>query len=211
MKAEIRYVVVLGLITCVSAGILAYVNGITAGPIAESRRQETLKAIRTVLPEFDNEPDREMLTAEPPPGKALTPREQARLPLIYPARKGDELVGAAIRVTDPDGYGGDVVLMIGVRADLKVHAFYLLSHKETPGLGTKIVEPAFAGQFSELEIPEGGVHVEKDGGRIHAVTGATISSRSVTNAVNAAVAAYRDNLARLAEPRAETPEGETHG
>jgi len=201
MKDFLRYVAVLFIICSVSAAVLATVYEVTKEPIAASRRQQTLDAIQTVLPAFeevvDAEEVRQALGGDP------------GLPEIYPAYSNSELIGAAIKVTDPGGYGGDVTYMIGVTSDERINAIRLLAHKETPGLGTKLAEEPFAGQFRGLAVPEGGLRVDKDGGAIQSITGATISSRTATESATRAVEIFRAHAAALAglqRARVEQPE-----
>ncbi len=194
MKQEIRYVVVLTLISVVAAALLAIVNQVTADPIAQARRAKTLNALQKVLPPFDNEPDQEMIQVE---GSE-----------IYPARKDGKLVGVAVKVTDPKGYAGDVTFMVGLKGDPNapiVNGYDLLAHKETPGLGTKLADEPFIGQFNELTFPADGLKVVKDGGTIDAITGATISSRTATNSVNKAVELYKEKAAELVSGAAADP------
>jgi Na+-translocating ferredoxin:NAD+ oxidoreductase subunit G len=190
MKALLNYVVVLASICGVSAALLATIYEVTKEPIAASRRQMTLDAIQTVLPPFERVIDaaevREALGAE-------------GVPEIYPAFSGDEFLGAAIQVTDPGGYSGDVTFMVGLRPDGRIHAIRVLSHKETPGLGTKLADEPFAGQFRGLEVPEEGLAVRKDGGAIISITGATISSRTATNAATRAARIFEEYSPRLQE------------
>lgn len=201
MKEEVRYVVVLTLITVVSAAVLAAVSQVTAGPIAEARRAKTLNALKQVLPPFDNAPDQEMSVVSDVDPATLPAAKRDRLPQVYPARKGGELVGVAVRVTDPNGYAGDVTYMVGLKGDPvtpTVIGYDVLSHKETPGLGTKLKDAPFKGQFEGLAYPAAGdLKVKKDGGTIDAITGATISSRTATAAVNTAVGLYRERAADL--------------
>lgn len=201
MKQEVRYVVVLTLIAAGAAAALAAVNQVTAGPIAEARRAKTLNALKQVLPEFDNAPDQEMAIAFDGDPSTLTGAQRDRLSQVYPARKGGELVGVAVRVTDPNGYAGDVTYMVGLKGDPSaptVTGYDVLSHKETPGLGTKLKDAPFKGQFEGLAYPAAGdLKVKKDGGTIDAITGATISSRTATAAVNTAVGLYRERAADL--------------
>lgn len=193
MRTALRYVFVLTLICSLAAAVLAYVFQITAGPIAASRQKVTLAAVQTVLPEFDRLADAAACKAQV---------AEADAPEMYAAFQGDKLIGAAIKVTDPDGFGGDVAFMVGVTADGKVHAIRLLSHKETPGLGTKLAEELFSKQFHGLEVPAGGLKVKKDGGTVQAITGATISSRTAARSATRAVEAFRKYSARLASAAA---------
>ncbi|HBQ63641.1 MAG TPA: electron transporter [Clostridiales bacterium] len=89
------------------------------------------------------------------------------------------------------GYAGNLVIMAGITADGKIQGIRILSANETPGLGTKTYSDAFLGQF-QGEAPAGGFVLVKNtakSGEIEAVSGATLSSRAVTRAVNTALAA----------------------
>ena len=196
MRTALRYVAVLTLICVISAGILAYVFQVTQAPIAVSRQKVTLSAVRTVLPQFDRLVDAaacQAAIAEP------------GAPEMYAAFQAEAFVGAAIKASDPDGFGGEVAFMVGVTADGRVHAIRLLSHKETPGLGTKLAEEHFTSQFQALEVPAAGLKVRKDGGSIQAITGATISSRTATRSATKAVEAFRKYSARVVSAAAAAP------
>ncbi len=143
MKKIIGLVVSLTVISGVCAAVLAYVNSITAEPIAA--------------------------TAE----KA---KEAARLAVLC----GEE--GYTAEGRSGEGYGGDIVLMVGFKKDKKtVISYKVLQATETPGLGMKLKSPEFAGQFSGRDGSS--LKVKKDGGEIEAITSATITSRAVCKAI----------------------------
>ena len=81
-----------------------------------------------------------------------------------------------------NGYGGEIVLMVGFKKDKKtVISYKMLKAKETPGLGMKLKTPEFASQFSGKDGTL--LKVKKDGGEIEAITSATITSRAVCGAI----------------------------
>lgn len=82
-----------------------------------------------------------------------------------------------------DGYSGLIRIMLGVDASGRIHGVYILEHRETPGLGSKICNPEFLDQFKGKSLRNFTFAVEKDGGDVDAVTSATISSRAVTEAL----------------------------
>ena len=87
----------------------------------------------------------------------------------------------------PTGFGGAVDTMVGIDSDGKVTGISVISaSSETPGLGARSTEPEFQAQFADQVGTE--VAVAKDGGSIDALTGATITSRAVTDGVNTAAA-----------------------
>jgi len=196
-----RYVLVLGTICVLAAATLAAVYEVTKDPIAASRAAVERQAIQTVLPEFAQL------------GETALPEAAGgtRLLALYPAWRDGRFVGAAVKVVDAGGYGGDVTFMVGVDADLTVHAIRLLAHKETPGLGSKLADEKFAGQFRGFVLPPGGARVAKDGGTVHAITGATISSRCATRAVTAAVEAVRARAPELVAPPVTAPAADEGG
>ena len=99
-----------------------------------------------------------------------------------------EVIGHVV-VNIAKGYGGDISVMTGVDAEGKVTGVNILSHSETAGLGAKAAEQSFRDRFIGLIE---GITVSKDKAgenSIDALTGATITSRAVVNAVNAAIEA----------------------
>ena len=99
-----------------------------------------------------------------------------------------EIIGHVV-VNTAKGYGGDISVMTGVDADGKVTGVNILSHAETAGLGAKAAEQSFRDRFVGLVS---GITVSKyksGENSIDAITGATITSRAMTKAVNAAIEA----------------------
>ena len=144
MKKILSLVASLTAICAVCAGVLAYVNKITKGPIAE--------------------------TAE----KA---KEAARLAVLC----GEE--GYAAEGRSGEGYGGDIVLMVGFTPDYKIVSYRKLEAAETPGLGANLTTEGFMKQFSGMDASSP-IAVRKDGGNVEAITSATITSRAVCGAIN---------------------------
>ncbi|MBN1886161.1 MAG: RnfABCDGE type electron transport complex subunit G [Candidatus Krumholzibacteriota bacterium] len=178
MKEILRLCAVLTIIAAVSAGVLAYVSAKTEEPIRNALREETLSAVRSVLPPFDNKPDEDTVVL--PVVFAGDTLETT----FYRGRLGNAVVGAAFPVVSMDGYSGEIAIMVGVDTLGVVRGIEILRHLETPGLGAKIETEAFRLQYggTSLEDPATWA-VTKDGGTFVPITGATISSRAVTNAV----------------------------
>lgn len=99
--------------------------------------------------------------------------------------------------TESKGYGGTIKVMTGISAEGSVTGVVVLSHGETPGLGANAEKETFRDQYQQ-PVPSqgGGFQVIKfqapQEGEIQAMTGATITSTAVTNAVNQAVTAYQE-------------------
>ena len=79
------------------------------------------------------------------------------------------------------GYGGAIDILLGIEPDGRVRGIRIISQQETPGLGAKIIESKFLDQFAGLSVNE--IALSRDGGSVDAITGATISSRAVVEAV----------------------------
>lgn len=169
--------VTLFFITAISAVVLASVFSLTKEPIAQAKAQKLETAVKNVMPEFDKLEQQE-IQAFDMPDKKLT------LNIAY---KGDEVVGYAINSYTNKGFSGDINVMVGLLADGTINDTYVLEHKETPGLGTKMSDDKFKNQFKGLEPASKKLFVKKDGGDIDAITAATISSRAFCDALIRAV------------------------
>lgn len=176
----------LGGICLVVSGILAGVHLLTKGPIADSEMQTKIQAISAVTPKFDNNPYEERQQVLPP-GEAdsLT---------VYPAKKSGRLVGFAIESYTMKGFSGLIRVMVGFDTAGRLVDFSVLQHSESPGLGSRIPEwfhdtsdPSKLRNVRGLDMTTAApLSVTKDGGKVDAITAATISSRAFLDAVNRA-------------------------
>ena len=200
MKEIIRLCFVLTILAAVSAGVLAYVNEITAEPIAKALLEEKMSAVRSVLPPYDNEPDKDMITIYLTDGDSIE---------VFRGQRGGTVTGAAFAVVSPDGYSGDIEFMIGVDGEGVMHGLMVLKHLETPGLGAKIESEGFREQYKgkSLENPELW-EVTKDGGTFIPITGATISSRAITRAAAKGLKLFQDHKAEIFAEAADTEKAE---
>lgn len=187
-KVKSTFITIVASLTCfcLIAGVaLATANKLTEDKIAAAKAAALQEAIKKVAPEFDNDPSAEQYKAATADGDSLT---------IYPAKKGGQLVGAAVESNTKTGFGGEIRIMIGFDADQKIVNYSVLEHNETPGLGSKMEEwfRADKGKQSVLgrDMKGGALKVSKDGGEVDAITAATISSRAFLDAINRAYAAY---------------------
>ncbi len=188
MKEILKLLAALTIISSGAGLLLAYTNKVTAGPIAAARQKETTEALKAVLPDFDNDPADCTCSFE----------EGGRTWAFHVARKAGRFSGAAFQTSSSKGYGGEISLMVGLSATGTVNSVRVLTQHETPGLGTKVAEEPFKSQFNGKPI-EGTVWaVKKDNGHFDAVTGATISSRAVLEAVRNGLDVYRRHAAEIA-------------
>ena len=200
----------LGLLGLLSAFALALVSARTAPAIRAAKARETDAAIRKLgLPEFDRCIDCGTIDGVE----------------FRTAVKDGKAVGFVAEASRP-GYGGAIRLLVGFDATGGILAVSVLEHKETPGLGAEVCErkfqktltrfrnphpeklPAnpildqFNGRRAENEAPW---RVSRDGGEFACRTGATVTSRAVTEAVEAASRSLgKHRAAILAEAKQET-------
>lgn len=166
----LRLTVTLLLICVVVAGALAGVNAITKDAIAENQLKKTQQALEVVLPGVTGLEKLELTG------------QTGIVSAVYASGNN-----YAVEVM-PSGFDGEITMMVGI-VDGKVTGISIVSHTETPGLGAvAAAENAkgedFRTQFAGLS---GVLAVDKDGGGIDSLTGATITSRAVTAGVNAAL------------------------
>lgn len=173
---------VLTGVTVVSVALLAYVNQLTKGPIARAEAQALSDAVRAVVPGFDNDPIAEK-KVQKVDGVGYA---------VYPATKGGTYVGAAVEASAM-GFGGELRILVGFDAQGNILDYSLLSHAETPGLGSKAdawFKKGGKGDITGMNPGEAPLVVDKDGGQVDAITASTITTRAFLAAVNAAYAAY---------------------
>lgn len=171
-------IVVLTAISTIMGVTLSLVEGITREPIKFSKLKFVKgPAVIAALPDCDNDPIkdyREDLLLEEKDGEKV-------IKSIFPAKKNGKCFAVAFEVTG-EGFGGPIGIMMGV--DLKtgqLTGMRVMTHSETPGLGARAVEPAFYEQFSGLGLKE--VAFSDKGGKINAISGATITSQGVVEAI----------------------------
>ena len=175
----------LGIICTASGGILSVLSHITREPIAKSKKAKVENALKAVLPDYDNSPSEEAYWVALSEGDSLK---------VYPAKKDEQWVGAAVESNSLNGFSGEIKVMVGLDAQGKVINYKVLEHAETPGLGDKMDDWFRSDKHHQCvlgkDLSKGGLHVSKEkGGEIDAITGATISSRAFLDACNRAYVA----------------------
>ena len=173
---------VLTGVTVVSVALLAWVNELTKEPIAQANAKALSDAIAVVIPGFDNNPAEEAETVE----------VEGTTYKIYPATQGGKPIGAAVEAS-ANGFGGTLTVLVGFDTEGNIIDYSLLSHAETPGLGSKASDWFKKGAKGDITGKNPGTQsltVSKDGGEIDAITASTITSRAFLQAVNNAWSAY---------------------
>ena len=189
-KQMLKDTAILCIITLIVGVCLAGVNALTREPIAKAEAEEKLAAYRQVFPEAAN------FETLPAPGEDSMVSEA-----MTAVDEAGEKLGYVFLSTSPNGYGGDISLALGVTNEGEITAVTVLSMSETPGLGAKCTEADFLDQFAGMNVPE--VTYTKTGktqpNEVDAISGATISTAAVTEAVNAALA-YAQSLGEEVAP-----------
>lgn len=203
MTKQVHDALILTVITLISGVALGTVHEITKKPIAEAQEKATMESYRNVFSDADSFREVDGFDAD----KASD--------LVHEAGyTDDDIIGAqealdssgnqlgyVLQVTTHAGYGGDITFSMGVTLDGVMNGYSITSISETAGLGMKAnaddpkKDTDFADQFKNL--PEGTYTVVKGGAsgdnEIDAISGATITSKAMTGAVNAGFV-YFDSL-----------------
>ena len=179
-KDILKMVLGLTIVSTLAAISLALVYDMTKDKIAESKRQEMLKAIKTVMPkEIENEPDTDAVVLVTGKNKKGSDIKTS----FYRGRKAGEIVGVAFKTSTMLGYTGLIEVMVGIDPNGSIISIEILSHAETPGLGDYITKDWFKEKYQSKSLDNSVWLVKKDGGDFDQRTGATISARAVTDAV----------------------------
>jgi electron transport complex protein RnfG len=207
LKSSYKNMLVSLLLICLlAAGLLAKVNDMTEAPIADAKALKLEEAIKNVVPAFDNNPVAESYKVATDSGDSL---------LVYPAKKGDDIVGFAVNSYSNNGFSGNIQVMVGFDTQNTIVNYAVLSHAETPGLGSQMVdwfkpqvqefsliEKLFGFQVKQSEANSSIIgknptttkfEVTNDGGDIDAISASTITSRAFLEAVRRAYAAYTES------------------
>ena len=201
-------VLVLTIISLVAAGLLAYINSVTQGPIAAISEANQQKGIKSVLGIGADE----MVNVEA--------TEKDGFQMFAVTRADGSSAGTAVQSTDKSGFGGDLVVLVGFAANGDVLGYEVMQHAETPGLGARAGEwfrtatatesksvngftrvvlgnPDPAGNHNIIGMNPGTSNftVSKDGGDVDAITASTITSRAFLRAVDNAYKAFRGQTA----------------
>ena len=182
----INMVYVLFVIAAISGLALGYVYSITKEPIAKAKQAKIERAVKEVLPEFDQvKPSYKVMAYD-----GSQPKDSLE---FFDASLNGEYVGTAVNTFTMKGFSGLIKLMVGFKPDGTIFKISVLDHKETPGLGTKMSTPKFIDQFNGVHPGSFKLKVKKDGGDVDAITAATISSRAFSDATDRAFKTFMKN------------------
>jgi len=152
-------IIVLTIVVTVCVSLLTYIDSITRDKIKAQEDEKVLSMLSSMFPDMSSyEYEDEIYT-------------------IYT----DDVEAGYAFLAISKGYGGDINIMVGLNMDTTIKEISIISQEETPGLGTRIADPAFTGMFTGLDIND--VALSREGGKIDALTSSTISSSAVVDAV----------------------------
>lgn len=174
MKYYLKLGFILFVFCAIASGILAYINTLTAPVIAERKAREEEETRNSLIPNADFE-------------QKVTDQGMIYYVAKDPAK--DELLGYTFIAADV-GYSSTVQTMVGVDPEFEVLGIQVVDQAETPGLGANCTSPSFASQFSGMSIND--LYVDKDGGEVVSLSGATITSRCITNSLRESILDVQD-------------------
>lgn len=191
-----RNAIILGAFALLTAAVLAGTQLLTKDRIAAAQRKAAEQALLEIISSLPEKHDNDMLAESLEIPKALQETLSWRdSEKVYVAKKGDKVLAYLVPAVAPDGYSGDINILMGITPEGSVSGVRVLAHKETPGLGDKVELKksdwilSFTGRTLKPEN-EGEWAVKKDGGGFDQFTGATITPRAVVNQVKTSVQAF---------------------
>ncbi|MBI1424532.1 MAG: electron transport complex subunit RsxG [Gammaproteobacteria bacterium] len=175
---------ILGIFAVIGTAMVAYTNDTTYARVEANKRDFTLKKLHEIISPkaHDNDLESDTIQVTDPLLGSKTPM------LVYRARKDGKPIAAIIQTIAPEGYSGNIYMLVGIRVDGTLLGVRVTDHQETPGLGDNIdtSKSNWILQFDNrsLENPSpADWKVKRDNGAFDQITSATISSRAVTKAV----------------------------
>ncbi len=199
IRDTLRTALALLVFAVIGAALLSGTFSMTQPTIQRSVEAAKLKLIAQTLPAnaFDNNPVADAVPLMPHPLLGLKRAGHA-----YPAYQGGQPAAVALEIAAPDGYSGEIKLLVGIRADGSISGVRVTEHRETPGLGDYIElgKSPWIRQFEGISLATRKPDqwkVRKDGGAFDSMAGATITPRAVVKAVGKSLEyfeAHRDAL-----------------
>ena len=164
-------IIFLTIIVAISVILLVVVNNITS-PVVEARRMEEITGnLEKIFPGID--------------------KYELKDEIYFIYGKDGEKLGYAFTASG-SGYGGVIDILVGLNSNFEIEGVSIISQTETPGVGARITESSFTDQFKGLTIND--IALKSGGGKIDAITGATISSNAVVSAIRDRMSEVLDTL-----------------
>lgn len=174
---------ILFFITLIAGILLSMVNEITKGPIAEAEVAAKQKGYKQVFAVANNFKEDVSLNEELEKAEFLGTEISE---ILVAVDKEENTIGYVMSMVAKEGYGGDISFVLGVKTSGEITGLSVLSHSETAGLGANCTSQEFQAQFENLQGPTIAYTKEGKNGnnQIDALSGATITTKALTNAVN---------------------------
>jgi len=191
MKFSYKELIPFSVIAILCGIVLSFSHGLTRERISENIEMQNLKIITAVMtPDFDNDiyHDVKVINYTDDSGNELTSN-------AYRARKSDKPVGVVFMPIPATGYNGPIQVSIGILEDGSIFAVQVLSHHETEGLGGNIHQDKtdWLNNFAQQSLDASAMDqwaVKDESGKFDQLSGATITSRGVINAVKNSLKLY---------------------
>jgi len=201
-----RSAIGLGLFAIITGGSIAVTQALTAERIQEEAARAEAKALFEIIPESQHDNDLLNDTVQLPASDRLATKGPVT---VWVARRNGEPTGFIMPVVAPDGYSGNIRLLVGIDLQGTVLGVRVVSHKETPGLGdrieTKKSDWIYNFEGRSLDNPEPrNWNVKKNGGVFDQFTGATITPRAVVKAVQKSLIYFRQHRREILNRLEET-------
>lgn len=197
MNNIVKNTLILTAITLVSGLLLGVVYGITKEPIAQAQENTKQEAYRTVLSDasefaavdFDADAAVSILAESGYTSDTITEIAEG-------TDESGATIGYVISVLSSEAYDGKLSLSVGIASDGTVKGIEMLDISETAGLGMKAKEADFKDQFKDKNVEKFTYTKTGEDGddKIDAISGATITTNAVTNAVDSALVYYHSEL-----------------
>lgn len=205
IKNGVRSAGILASFALFFTALMAGAYGLTRDTVLKNEADARAHQIANVLPagSYDNDLIADSRVLPAADAKRLGNDDVAH---VYLAKKGGQVVAAVLESIAPDGYAGQIKLLVAVAADGRTLGVRVVAHKETPGLGDyiDIAKSDWIRVFEgkSLSAPNANRwRVKKDGGEFDSNAGATISPRAVVRAVKNTLEYVSENQQALFEVR----------
>jgi electron transport complex protein RnfG len=152
-------VILLTIVILTSVVLLSFTNSITEDKIKEQANAQMKVQLVAMFPDMTDY----SLTKD-----------------IYVVKQSGKTIGYAFTATGK-GYGGAISILVGLQDAATIKGISIISQSETKGLGSRVTLPSFTDKFTGKKIDD--VKIKSEGGAIDGITGSTVSSKAVINAV----------------------------
>ncbi len=199
-SVDIKTGLLLGASTSIAIAVIVVAFLLTREPIRQTEQQNLQRDLLQLLEpaSFNNEPALDTVYLSDP---ALGSQQPT---VIYRARNNGQPTGAVVAANAPDGYNGDIELLVGLSYQGDIIGVRVTRHNETPGLGDDIEtrKSDWIYSFNNLMVADmqpAEWKVKKEGGRFDQFTGATITPRAIVSSVHQVALWYQQNREEVFE------------